>query len=236
MKYLPLFAALFLPVLAKAEEKLPDVFDGIFLPNQPTRGDIGVIVPPAEIDKYIAKVEAAARQDRKWFNEYSANTKPGLPLPFHEKLGLTKEEYNEYLALWDQREFKSVEEVMLLLRKNSDEAWTITATGEASSLSTLRYHPKEDIFRSPNGTLTRLEDIQAAPTSVLGEWTGKEWKFEEETSLGKTKENIAVGTHADGKHCYLIYRVQELTSAGTRLLDKSLVIRFLIPNPTKTKE
>ncbi len=204
----------------------PKVFSGLFEQDVPVKGQIGGIIPPPEIDKYVAKVEAASRKDPKWFKEFSAQTKPGIPLPYDERLGLTQAEYQEYLALWAKREFKPNAEVMLLLRQSSSDAWVLTSTGAASVLSTLRYAPKEDVFRSPNGEMKRLEDIKAESNSILGEWTGHEWKFEEETGLGKTKENFAFGRLADKKYGVIIYRAQELSSEGTKLLDKSLVIRF----------
>lgn len=220
----PLIAVSLIANLAAAE--VPKVFAGLLEPGVPVRGQIGMVVPPQEIDKYVAKVEASARKDPKWFREFSATAKPGVPLPFDERLGLTKEEYADYLALWNKREFKPMEEVMLLLRQSSGGMWTINSTGKASSLSTLRYAEKEDLFRSPNGDLKRIEDIKADPASILGEWTGSEWKFEEETGLGKTKENIALGRFTDNKFGLVVYRAQELSTEGTRLLDKSLVIRF----------
>lgn len=209
-----------------ASGEVPKVFAGLFEKDVPVKGQIGMVLPPPEIDKYVAKVETAARKDPKWFREFSAQAKPGLPLPYDERLGLTKEEYDEYLALWNKRDFKPAEEVMLLLRQSSGGTWSITATGGASTMSTLRYSPKEDVFHSPNGDLKRIEDIKADPASILGEWTGQEWRFEEETSLGKTKENIALGRFADNKFGLIVYRVQELSTEGTRLLDKSLVVRF----------
>lgn len=220
----PLIAVSLIASLAAAE--VPKVFEGLLEPGVPKRGQIGMVVPPQEIDKYVAKVEASARKDPKWFREFSATAKPGVPLPFDERLGLTKEEYADYLALWNKREFKPMEEVMLLLRQSSGGTWTINSTGKASALSTLRYAEKEDMFRSPNGELKRIDDIKADPASILGEWTGSEWKFEEETSLGKTKENIALGRFTDNKFGLVVYRAQELSTEGTRLLDKSLVIRF----------
>ena len=88
------------------------------------------------------------------------------------------------------------------------------------------FDPKADVFHSPNGDLKRIEDIKPDANSILGEWSGREWKFEEETSLGKTKENIALGRFAGNKYGIIVYRIQELSSEGTRLLDKSLVLRF----------
>lgn len=218
-------AALSLVSLTHAAE-FPGVFDGLLPQEVPVKGQTGMVLPPKEIDKFVAKVETSARKDPEWFRKFSAESKPGIPLPYDERLGLTKEEYAEYLALWEKREFKPMEDVMLILRKSAGGTWSITTTGSASAITTLRYVPQEDVFRSPNGSLKRIEDIHADPSSILGAWSGSEWKFEEETSLGKIKENFALGRMAGGKFGLIVYRAQELSSEGKRLLDKSIVIRF----------
>lgn len=209
----------------------PAVFSGLLEKDIPVRGQIGVVVPPPEIDKYVSIVEKAARANPEWFREQSAKTKPGAPLPFHENLGLTKEQYDDYLKLWGKREFKPQMEVILVLRQSSSDAWTIACMGGGEQapgavISTLRYSAKDNVFHSPNGTLKPIEDIVADGESILGAWSGKEWKFEEESALARTKENIALGQFADKKFGLVVYRVQEISTEGSRLLDKSLVIRF----------
>ncbi len=221
--FLPLAAAM---VAHLSAAETPAVFAGLFEKDVPIRAQIGVVMPPPEIDKYVAKVEEAARKNSEWFREASAKAKAGAPLPYDERLGLTKEEYDQYLALWAKREFTPKEEVALVLRQSGADQWSISATGTAGTISTLRYNAKDDLFRSPNGDLKRIEEIDADASSILGAWTGHEWRFEEENTLAKIKENIAVGQFADKKFGLLVYRVQEISSEGTRLLDKSLVIRF----------
>ena len=122
----PLIAVSLIASLSAAE--VPKVFSGLFQQDTPIKGQIGMVMPPPEIDKYVAKVETAARKDPKWFREFSAQAKPGVPLPYDERLGLTKEEYTEYLALWNKREFKPNEEVMLLLRQSAGGTWSVTST------------------------------------------------------------------------------------------------------------
>jgi hypothetical protein len=206
-------------------QEAPALFKDFLKQDTPVRGELVVVLPPKEIEKFIAKVEQAAKADPKWFAEYSKNSKPGVPLPFHEKLGLTKDEYAEYLALWAKREFKVVREINLLLRKGAEDRWNIIGSDAAGVLSSLRFSEKEDNWKSFNGVLTRLEDIKADPMTILGAWTGKEWRFEEETSLSKIKENFAVGVTADGKYRLLVYRAQEVTPQGTVLQNKNLVLR-----------
>lgn len=227
MKLLSALAALvYVSTLHAAD--VPKVFAGLLEADTPIRGQIGVVIPPEEINKYVAKVEASARKNAEWFREYSEKAKPGAPLPYHENLGLTQEEYAEYLKLWRQREFKPVEEVMLLLRKRGGNEWSITATGNAGMISTLRYDVEKDVFVSPNGTLERIKDIEPDAESVLGAWSGKEWRLEEETTLGKTRENFAIGRFSEKEFGVIVYRAQELSSEGTRLLDRSVVLRFAL--------
>lgn len=234
MKF-PFPLAAFCLVTSLTAAEAPKVFSGLFEQDIPVKGQIGVVLPPPEIDKYIAKVQDAAKKDPKWFREFSGSAKQGAPLPYDERLGLTKTEYDEYLVLWGKREFKPVEEVMLLLRQSAGDTWSITATGNASAIATLRYVAKDDHFRSPNGELKRIEDIKADNTSILGEWTGQEWKFEEETGLGKIKENFALGRFTGNKFGLIVYRAQELSSEGTKLLDKSLVVRFALGKAGQAK-
>ncbi|MBN8457699.1 MAG: hypothetical protein J0M04_07670 [Verrucomicrobia bacterium] len=219
-----LIAAALVSVTASAET--PKIFAGLLEEGVPMRGEVGIVLPPREIDRFVAKVEAAARQDPKWFKEFSAKAKPGVPLPFDPKLGLTQEEYDEYRALWAKREFKRKEEVLLQLRKSVGDTWIITATGQAGCISTLRYNSTTDSYNSPNGELKRIDDIKADADSILGAWSGKEWKFEEETSLGKSKENIALGKLEATGHGLIVYRFQEVSSEGTTVVDRSVVIRF----------
>lgn len=197
--------------------------------DKAVKGEVGAIVPPKEIGKYIAKVQEAAKKDPEWHREFSKQAKPGVPLPWNEKLGLTKEEYEAYLKLWDEREFKVLQQVVLRLEQPKKGEWMIRVSGVGMQVSLLRYNPVSDIFKSPNGELKRIEDINAEKRSILGAWTGHEWRYEHSTDFISTKENIAIGKYKDGKHCLLVYRLQESTS-GHRLADKSLVIRFAPPS------
>jgi hypothetical protein len=218
-------------------DEAPKIFSGYFEKNVPVKGQIGMVLPPPEIDKYIEKVQAAAKKDPKWFDDFAKHASPGTPLPFDARLGLTQAEYDDYSLLWSKRQFRAMEEVMLMLRQSSgSDAWSITCTGRASVFSTLRYSVKDDTFRSPNGVLSRIKDIKATADSMLGEWSGFEWEFNEETGLGKTKESFAIGQYADHKFGLLVYRAQELSTGGSRLLDNSIFVRFALTKAEPTKE
>jgi hypothetical protein len=222
--HLPLITTALVTYAACAET--PKIFAGLLKEGATMRGEVGIVLPPREIDRYVAKVEKAAKADPAWFKEFASKAKPGVPLPFDPKLGLTKEEYDEYLKLWGRREFKPMEEVLLLLRKSAGDTWSITGTRSAACISTLRYNPATDTFNSPNGELKRLKDIKADADSLLGAWSGMEWKFEGESIFGKTKENLALGKMEKSGHGLLVYRFQEVTTEGRMVVDRSVVVRF----------
>ena len=94
--------------MCAAAEGVPKVFGQYLLLDTVTKGEVVVVMPPREISKYVAKVEEAAVAKPEWFKEYSAKAKPGVPLPFHENLGLTKEEYAKYIELWNQRKARDL--------------------------------------------------------------------------------------------------------------------------------
>jgi len=212
-------------VSASAQAKAPKPFSDYLTANKNYKGEIVVVIPPKEIQVYIDKVKEGAKKDPEWFKEYSVKAKPGVPLPFHEKLGLTKKEYKKYRELWDKREFKALQKVGLRLEAIGDK-WRVLVSGEGARISLLRFDAKKDVVVSPNGELKRIEDIDAAAETILGAWKGAEWKFEEETGLGKTKENLAIGKTADDKYGLLVYRLQDITTTNRTLHDKSMVIRF----------
>lgn len=213
-------------------QSAPKFLAELMRPDTPVRAEIVVPAMPPELDKYVAKVKQAANKNPDWFIEHSKNSKQGVPLPYDEKLGLTKEEYDEYLKLWAKRELRPVEAMVMTLKGDKDGRWmfmTNTPQGKSlpSVLATLKYDPKDDSFHSPNGTLKRIADVAADANSTLGAWTGQEWRYLEETSLAHTKENVALGKTGDGKSGLLIYSFQEVSPQGSELGEKrQFVIRF----------
>lgn len=205
--------------------KAPKIFTDYIVPNQTYEAERVVVSPPKEIQKYIDLVKEGAKKNPEWYAEYSKESKPGVPLKYHKNLNLTEAQYKEYLALWEKREFQVLEKVGVRFQQLGNR-WHFAMSGAGARISLLRYDEKEDGFRSTNGLLKRIDDIDAGPETILGEWKGVEWRFEEEDDLGKSKENLALGKSADGKFGYVVYRLQDITANNTVLEDVSVVIRF----------
>jgi len=194
------------------------------------RGEVIVVAPPQEIQVYIRKVEEAAQKDPDFFSQHVKTVPTGTPLPYHEKLGLSQEEYQVYMELWKQREYKVLEDVSIHLDETKEGQWVIRVSGRGAPISLMSYDGES--FYSPNGKLLAIEDIKAPEHSILGAWSGHEWRYQEETLLGNTRENIAIGKLSSHDYGLLVYRLQEATSSGRVLIDHSVVVRF----PLKRKD
>lgn len=214
--------------IAEADSVTPAVLKSYLKKGVVVAGEVGAIVPPDGINKYITKVREAAKADPEWHQEYAKKAQPGVPLPWHEKIGLAKDEYEEYLKLWGDRKFQVIHQVTLKLEEDKTDEWVIRVSGVGMPITLLRFNNVSGNFRSPNGELQRIEDVNAGAETILGAWKGQEWKYERVSDFISTKENFALGKFADGKNCLLVYRFQE-SASGRRLADSSLVIRFGLP-------
>ena len=188
-------------------------------------GERGVPMPPKEIEKYYKLIKIGADKNPEWYEEYSDAIKPGEPLPFHKNLNLTDQEYKEYRAIWDKREFKVFEKLGVRLEQ-AEKDWRILTSGKDVQISLLRYDAEKDVFKSTNGEMKRIDNIEADSDTILGAWTGVEWRYEEETPIDRIKENFAIGKSVDGKYALIVYRLQHISALNTILFDENKVIRI----------
>ncbi len=219
---------IFFGLLASPLFSEPEIFTRYLPVDGFVKGQSGMVLPPQEIEPYVKKVEAAALKNQKWFEEFSKNSKPGVPLPFHENLGLTKKEYAQYKTIWAKRLFKPSQPVALRLEKSADGDWMISATGPGFPISSLRYDEEKNQLKSPNGLMKQIQDIKGDKESLLGSWAGQEWKHESETTISKTMENFAIGKKANEAIGYIVYRLKEVSNTGRNLYDRRIIIQFPI--------
>jgi len=212
---------------AFSQEKAPELLTAYLPADKVVKGNIIAVLPPEGIKEYVDKVKVASEANPEWYADFAGNAKPGVPLPFHENLGLTKEEYQKYRQLWSERTHKIIQPIELRLEALGG-SWMIRFAAKDVDLTLLRYNAKNDVFDGVGGKMGRIEDIEADPETILGAWTGQEWKFQKENLLGRTKENFAIGKEKDGKHGLIIYRLQNTNRKGKFLAYENLLIRFPI--------
>ncbi len=214
----------------------PEILGQYLEPNKPTKGEVVQVSIPPEFLKFRELLNQAQKADPEWFKKLQENADKENPIPpYDAKLGMTKEEYDKYLEIWEQRTYKRVAdgEISLMLTLEGKNDWVINVTGKGMPITLLTYITEKDQFKSSNGVLSRIADIKSPKESLYRDWSGQEWKYLNEGDLGKTKENLAIGRSGDGRYGMLIYSLQEVTRLGHANGDDLIMIRFI---PKKLKE
>ena len=238
MKSIKLTVFALVSLYSIASAKTPAVLAKFFTPNKEVKGEIVKVDMPGEFLKYRQILAEAQAKDPEWYKKFEEKAEDqSLLLPYDAKLGISKAEYAKYKALYEKRKYKRVEggEVSLMLTDNGDKTWTINVfakQGITTPLSALSYKEEGDVFKSINGELVRIDDIKSPKQSVYREWNGYEWRYFNDSSLVKTKENMAIGRTGDGRYGLIFHSLQELSGQGQLLADNLLIIRF-VPNKIK---
>ncbi len=204
--------------------------------NKVAKGEVVQLDIPVEFLKFRELLKQAEKANPEWFKTFQEKAGKDNPIPpYDAKLGMTKTEYDKYVALWEKRSYKRVEkgEVQVMLTEDDEDEWVINVSGKGMPVSLLKYVAKKDQFKSSNGTLVRIEDIKSPKESIYREWSGQEWRYFNDGDLVKTKENLAIGRTGDGRYGILIYSLQELSGEGQPLADELLMIRF-VPKKLET--
>jgi len=214
----------------------PAILGKYLEPNKVAKGEVVKLDIPIEFLKFRELLKKAQQSDPEWFKKLQEKAGKDNPIPpYDSKLGMTKVEYDKYVALWAKRSYKRVEDgmVQVLLTEDSEGEWVINVSGKGMPVSLLKYSAKKDEFKSSNGTLARIEDIKSPKESIYRDWSGQEWRYFNDGNLVKTKENLAIGRTGDGRYGLLIYSLQELSGEGKPLADDLLMIRFVPKKLTK---
>lgn len=230
----------------------PKVLGDYMEKDKMIRAEVVQMVIPDKFYKFDAMILKLKKKDPKWFADHMKKAPKGDPIPpYDKKLGVTKEEYDMYIKLWNQREYRKVKDgdLVLKLTETLDGKWTIVklapqvildketkkrktiwvydSTGLGAEISSLAFDPKKGTFSSMNGELKRIGDIDSPAANQYGAWKGHEWRFFEKGSLSAKKENIAIGRTGDKKYGILIYSRQEVSKQGFFVEDKQFIIRFI---------
>lgn len=184
------------------------------------------------LSEYMQKIDQnASKLTPEVQDEIRKTIKPGHPVPFDERLGITKEEYDAYIASWNKKQI--IDMAPLVIRFVESDAKGVykvdsnTNTGPLP-ISTLQYDQNKGVWISPNGVLERKDDLEYGELNNLGAWKGYEWLLEHKTDYSHMVENVLVGKTDDGRYVYIIYNFLEVTAQGTPIDNKTIVTRFPI--------
>lgn len=183
-----------------------------------------------EFQKAAQEIMAAVNKaPKEAVEELQKLAKPDEPIPFSDKIGITKAQYDKYIAEWNKRKLQNVEIVGARLEPTTDGKWklkAISAQGTPLAICNLEYDSTKDEWTSPNGKLVRKEDVKFSKDNLFREWSGPQWQYENKDDLGTVVETFATGKSPDGKNVFLVYRLVELATNGKPTFQNMYILNF----------
>jgi hypothetical protein len=204
----------------------PDEVRG-YIPNGIVTARVMEVAFPPRAAELTGKFQAAISLDREWWLEYVRSAPEGAPLPYHERMGMTEAEYEEYLELAARPTLQQTAEARISFGWEGDSVVVITETEPIVGLGELKLDLRADTVQSSYGELaTRSEINNTASDSPTGPWQGVEWKLErmEDEPLRGVVASLSLGRLARSREGILYFTAKEI--GGGELVRASRAILF----------
>lgn len=169
---LPLALTLLSPVSAAT----PPPVSTLLTPGRVPVELLGPVYAPDIVD-ISRRMQAAAREDFDRFLEQLRNAKPGEPLPYDSRLGVTREEYQRFLDA--KPTYTVYARSTLTVSRRPDGTLVLQGGRGLEGLSGVVLDPRQNRVRTRYGWTGVGEPFEYAATDNLGPRAGHSWKSEE---------------------------------------------------------
>ena len=158
--------------------------------------------PPAEAETLMRQWLGALRADPEWYAAYSkAHSRPGEPLPYHPKMGMSEARYQRMLALAKQTKLTRIERAALTVTREGPTRVALHGGVALPDLTGISLDFAADRVTTPYGRLEGSRPIAVTdPESPTGPWSGRRWSLDTvdpATRQGAVVE-LDLGRLADG--------------------------------------
>jgi hypothetical protein len=203
-----------------------------FLATGDLRVSVMGLVTPPRLNALQARLQAAMRADPEfWMRYVEENDRPGEILPYHAKMGITRDEYSEMLRLFKQVRMAPVSEASLKVRLEGSRRFVLDGGSALPQLSGIVIDLRRDEVISPLGKC--IDRKQVTPNndqSVTGPWRGVRWKCEEvdKATMSGTQINLGLGRLETGR--VLLYYDAKRIKSGQMEANVTVVLNYDAPS------
>jgi hypothetical protein len=136
--------------------------------------------PPAEAETLMRQWLGALRADPDWYASYSkAHSRPGEPLPYHPKMGMSQAQYQRMLVLAKQTRLTRIERAVLTVTREGATRVALHGGAALPDLTGITVDFAADRVTTPFGRLEGSQPIAVTdPDSATGPWSGRTWRFD----------------------------------------------------------
>ncbi len=238
---IPVLTAL---VAAAQAAEVPAALADFHLPTGNAQG-ICIPVAPKHTDEF-GKMQTDLSQKLQTLSEaeireFMKNYNPDMLLPYDARLWNNKADYDAYKKEWGKCQLQAQANIqsLITLKEDADGTWQLLALiGNAQSrqfqslsISSLKYDPKTNTWKSGFGKLTPQE-FKVTDEYVFKAQIGTEWKLETEDTFSKTNQLLRIAKTTDGNNVFISFiSVERSRFSGQVLSQEGYTLRFSIPKP-----
>lgn len=162
------------------------------LPAGTLRMDAMDLAPSPRMAELAARLQAAIQRNPEWFQEQVRRARPGEPLPYDERLGLTRAEYDEYQRLAAGMGLRKVAEAPLTVRAEGSRLVFDGGAGLAD-LTGVAIDLQADRLLTPLGDAGGSREVHNdGEGAAMGAWDGRTWSLEEVSPDGRDGKVVSL--------------------------------------------
>jgi hypothetical protein len=197
----------------------------------PITVDVMELVAPQRLNELALRLKEATSKNPEWWLEHVKKAKPGEPIAYDPKLGLTKVEFDEFLALSKQMGMRKKSEAKLNITSKEEDVFVLDGGEALPELTGIEIDLKNDLVRTPFGVAKERTIINAPEKAALGAWSGVQWKFERANpdGISGTFAKLAIGKLKRTGRGVIYYDV--LAAAKVGQVRIKYILNFDLPMP-----
>jgi hypothetical protein len=208
------------PMVAQSTGQLPDL--RTLVPAKTTQVDVMRLRIPPRVQELAARMQQATAAKQAWFIEYVKVHADARPLPYHENLGLTAEEYSEFLELSKKQTTLEKTAQMPLQVAPTKEGVQLRFDDSVNLLQPISIDFSDATVTVPLAKMTSPQRIDSGPNGgLLGPHKTYTWTAREGTpeSGAWTSVELSLGKMLTTGRTYLQYKAYQF-------VDKKPNVRF----------
>jgi hypothetical protein len=145
------------------------------IPVQRGSVDIMVIAMSPRANALAKKLQTAVAENQAWFQEQVKRSKPGKPLPYNPKLGLTSSEYEEFLRIAKKKALTKTGEAPLSVVRQGKGRYQFSAKGPLAALDGITIDLPKSQVETSRGNCDKLDRVES-PKDHPFPWDGYVWE------------------------------------------------------------
>lgn len=176
-----------------------------------------------ELSRMLAQ---AIAKDPAWWDAHLKKANPGEPVAYDARLGVTREEFDEYLQLVKEQSYKKSKSIEVKVKRDASRV-VLNFGDQVPELGEVELDLKADTVKTAYGVATRAADIAANEGQrATGPWNGFQWKLQnvDDESDRRTSVQFAIGVLKNSGRGIVYYKASRV--GGNSPVSFSHVLQY----------